>query len=408
MARWWAGIDWSNTMQDVVVIGDDGEVVKHLRVPESPDGAKEILTALRALHPTSHRFSRKHVPIAIEDGGRLLAVELRRRGQPIIVIPPTVSSRYRGRHGAAVSKSDRTDAALLADVIRQNPTRFRSMASNSDLAGAVAMLARAQADAAVQARVRMVQLQSHLARYYPAGAQAWAGMEYTLRRPEARAVLSLAPTPRQAAALTRRKIRDALEDAGRTRLLDAESDRLHQLFRQPQLRQDLLTEEAMGERTRAYLAMLDLACRQAADLADRADQTFSSHPHYEIYRSFPAAGPILAARIFAEIGDDPTRFATARNLRAYAGTAPITWSSGADHKVAHRQVCNRFLKTAVHQWAFGTLRRSPGARALYDARRERGDRFAAALRHVGNRLLSGLHHCTAADEMFREDVMFPS
>ena len=60
----------------------------------------------------------------------------------------------------------------------------------------------------------------------------------------------------------------------------------------------------MGERTGAYLVLLDVACRQAACLAASADQTFSSHPHYQIYRSFPAAGPILAARLFAEIGDD--------------------------------------------------------------------------------------------------------
>lgn len=52
------------------------------------------------------------------------------------------------------------------------------------------------------------------------------------------------------------------------------------------------------------------------------------------------------------------------------------------------------LKRAARQWAFASLTRSPGCRgALYNARRERGDGYAAALRHVSNRLLSSLHHC---------------
>ncbi|MFM9462707.1 transposase [Streptomyces scabiei] len=46
---------------------------------------------------------------------------------------------------------------------------------------------------------------------------------------------------------------------------------------------------------------------------------FSAHPHHQIYRSFPACGPLLAARLCAEIGDTPDRFPTGRHLRAYAG-----------------------------------------------------------------------------------------
>ncbi|WP_157878889.1 transposase [Streptomyces sp. CT34] len=72
----------------------------------------------------------------------------------------------------------------------------------------------------------------------------------------------------------------------------------------------------------------------------------------------------MAPRLFAEIGGDLTRFETSRGLRAYAGTAPLTWASGESRAVTHRTVCNRRLKNAVHQWAFGTLTRSPGCRAL--------------------------------------------
>lgn len=382
-------------------------MVRHLRIPETPAGVDEMLSALRALNPTSHRFSRKQVPVAIEDSGRLIVAELRRRQQPVIHIPPAVASRHRGRTAVATSKSDRTDAALLANIIRRDPGRFRLLPDNSDSAAAVTVLARAQKDAAIRAAEMAVRLQAHLRLYFPAAVQAWAGMEHGLRRGEARAVLALAATPRAAAALSKPRLYDALAAGGRTRLLDDHAARLRDLFGTPQLRHRPLTEEAMGIRTLSLLSELDNACQVNERLEVLALDAFSRHPHSAVYRTFPGLKSVLGARVFAEIGDDPDRFTNARALRSYAGTAPLTWASGDTQVVTHRRVANRRLKVAVHSWAFTSLNRSPGCRALYDRRREHGDRYAAALRHVGGRLLAGLHHCIQTGTVFSETAMFP-
>ncbi|MFK0142528.1 hypothetical protein [Streptomyces murinus] len=94
-------------------------------------------------------------------------------------------------------------------------------------------------------------------------------------------------------------------------------------------------------------------------------------------------------------------------MRAYAGAAPLTWAPGSSSQVSHRRIANKRLKATGHTWAFATLTRSPGCRALYDARREAGDGYAAALRRVFARLLGSLHHCLAHEELYREDLAFP-
>jgi hypothetical protein len=43
--------------------------------------------------------------------------------------------------------------------------------------------------------------------------------------------------------------------------------------------------------------------------------------------------------------------------------------------------------------AFAALTSSTGARALYERRRATGDRNAAAMRHLFNRMLGQFHHC---------------
>src|ERR687895_2507142 len=96
-------------------------------------------------------------------------------------------------------------------------------------------------------------------------------------------------------------------------------------------------------------------------VADR----FEQHPDAVIYRSLPGLGVVLAARVLGEFGDDPDRYADARARKNYAGTAPITRASGKKKIVLARYARNRRLGDALQQWAFCSLRGSPGARAYY-------------------------------------------
>jgi hypothetical protein len=111
------------------------------------------------------------------------------------------------------------------------------------------------------------------------------------------------------------------------------------------------------------------------------------------YASQPGLGVILGARVLAEFGDDPHRYADARARRNYAGTSPITRVSGTKKIVIARYAKNDRLADALQQWAFGSIRGSSGARAYYDAMRARKIGHQAALRQLANRHVGILHGC---------------
>jgi hypothetical protein len=317
-------------------------------------------------------------------------------------------ARYRDRHSVAGRKSDHGDAVVLANILRTDAHAHRPLPADSELAQAIAVLARAQQDAVWARTAAHNKLRSHLREYYPGFLAAFNGTRDGIMRPEARAILAAAPDPAAAAALTLTQLKALLKRAGRHRGIDAGAARLRQAFRAPQMRQLPLVEQAMGRQALALLGQLDAACAAADDLEQATIESFNQHPDAEIITSFPGLGPLTGARVLAETGDDRSRFADAKGLKAYAGAAPITRASGKTTAVLHRRVKNQRLAAAGYLWAFSALTASPGARAHYDRRKADGDRHAAAQRNLFGRLLGCLHHCLATGQHYNETTAFPT
>jgi hypothetical protein len=139
----------------------------------------------------------------------------------------------------------------------------------------------------------------------------------------------------------------------------------------------------------------------------RSDLLVGQHPDAEIIGSQPGLGAILGARVLAEFGDDPHRYADARSRKNYAGTSPITRASGKKKAVLARCIHNDRLIDALTRQAFTALTTSPGARAYYDQLRGRGVGHYAALRQLANRLVGILHGCLKTRTLYDEATAWP-
>jgi transposase len=398
------GIDWAEDHHDIALVNRDGKLLARCRISDDAAGLAELL-ALLAEHGDSPDDP---VPVAIETPRGLLVACLRAAGRPVYPVNPMAVARYRDRHSVSGKKSDHGDSAVLAHVLRTDIGMHRPLPADSELAQAIAVLARAQQDAVWDRTQAHNRLRSHLREYYPGFLAAFAPLKGGIMRPEARAVLAAAPTPADGSALTLAQLRALLRKAGRSRGIDTEAARLRDAFRAPQMRQLPLVEQAMGRQALALPGQLDAACTSAEDLEQAATETFNLHPDAGIITSFPGLGAIAGARVLAEIGDDRSRFQHAKGLKAYAGAAPVTRASGKTRSVTHRKIKNNRLASAGYTWAFSALTASPGARAHYDRRRDAGDRHAAAQRNLFARLLGCLHHCLLTGQHYDEATAFPA
>ncbi|HEY2957962.1 MAG TPA: IS110 family transposase [Actinomycetota bacterium] len=379
------GLDWAEEHHDVVVMDELGGVAAKRRVAEG-------LAGLAVLHEllAAQVDDPAEVVIGTETDRGLFVGALVAAGYRVYAVNPLAASRYRDRHAVSGAKSDPGDAKVLADLVRTDRHNHRPVAGDSDLAEAVKVLARTH-QGLVWARQRQVnRLRSLLREFYPGALAAFGG---DLGGRDALAVLAVAPTPTLGRRLPRATLSAVLRRAGRQRGAATRAAALQAALRAPQLQAPEVVAEASGAAVKALVGVIAALDAQLEELTGRLEDRFGQHPDAEFVRSLPGLGLVLGARVVAEFGDDPTRYADPKARKSYAGTAPVTRASGKRRVVLARLARNRRLADACYQWAFSALTASPGARRYYDRCRAAGKTHQQALRALANRLVGILHGC---------------
>jgi len=384
MTRVFVGHDWAEAHHDVFVEDERGARLGRARLPEGVEG----IAGFHAL-VAGHVEDPSEVTVATETDRGLFVGALVASGYTVLAVNPMSTSRYRERHTTSGAKSDPGDAWVLAELARTDGHNYRPIAGDSDLAEAVKVLARAHQGLIWTRQRQTNQLRSTLREFYPAALAAFDDLDSS----DALAVLAIAPTPELGRRLSVSKIASALRRGGRQRRIDQQAAEIQAALRTEQLAAPPLVAEAMGVTVTALVGVIAELNAQAGRLEEELGQGFEQHPDAEVIRSLPGLGMILGARVLAEFGDDPNRYANAKSRKNYAGTSPITRASGTRRVVLARYARNRRLADACYLWAFSALTKSPGARGFYDAHRAAGDTHHRALRALANRLVGILHGC---------------
>jgi Transposase/Transposase IS116/IS110/IS902 family len=396
------GIDWAEAHHDVAIVDEQGAIICAERIGHDAAGLARLLELL-ALHDPAP----ESLEVAIETSRGLLVAGLRAAGRTVFAINPLAVSRYRDRYRSSRAKSDAFDAMVLANILRTDRDTHRPLPADSVQVRALQVLARAQQDAIWDKLTLTNRIRSLLKMFFPAAVLAFErGGRHQLESPACRTILTAAPTPHQAAALTERRLATLLRKAGRQRGIDAEAARLREFLQAEHMHQPEEIEQAMGLQLRGLLGQLDAVCTLLTELEAQIDRAFAAHSDAPILSSFPGLGVALGARLLAEIGDDHTRFADARALKAFAGAAPVTRASGRTRFVHARRAKNDRIAATGYVWALAAIRHDPHWESRYRLRREAGDRHVTALRKLFNCMLGKLHHCLTTGQTYNPDEVF--
>lgn len=365
--RTYVGIDWGGSTHAVCVLNEQALSVAAFQISHDAQGLQELVRRLQHVGD--------ELRIAIERPTGLLIDTLMQAGFQIVPIHPNMAKACRMRYRAAGGKCDRGDAYLLADLLRTDGHRLRTLSPEGDEIRALQSLVRTREDL-IGSRVALAnQLRALLESFWPGAATIFTEID----SPIALAFLDRYPSPHSAARLGEKRLASFLA-------AHAYSGRrpvpllLQRLRAAAQGSVGELEADAKAEAVRVLVRTLTTLVGQLSALSSRIEHELAQLPDGQLLMSFPRTGRINAAQILAELGSVRERFATEAQLAAEAGVAPVTQQSGKSRAVTFRWACNRRLRTALTTWADNSRHQSAWAKAIYTRARARGARHPHAIR----------------------------
>jgi transposase len=379
---YFVGLDWATREHAVCAVDECGTVVTRFTATHGAGGLTDLVARLTKLAPPGE------LRVAIERPSGILVDTLVESGFAVVPIHPNAVKASRARYSAAQAKTDLGDAYLLADVLRTDGHRFRTLTPLSDETKALRGLSRLRDDLVGQRVALANQLRGLLDEFWPGGAAVFADVD----SPIALDFLDRYSTPQAAGSLGEKRMAAFMAQHAYCGRRSAR-ELLERLRAAPRSVAGKLEAEAKGECVRALVAVLRPLVAQIAGLTAAVELAVEAHPDAKVVTPLFRSGRVCAAQLLAELGDDRGRFVSADHLAAESGVAPVTRESGKHRAVTFRWACNMRLRTALTTLADSTRHTSPWARAIYQRARDRGCDHAHAIRILARAWCRVLWHC---------------
>jgi transposase len=366
---YFVGLDWATREHAVCVVDERGAVITRFTAAHTASGMTDLVARLTKLAPATE------LRIAIERPTGLVVDTLVEQQFAVVPIHPNAVKAARPRYSAAQGKTDLGDAYLLADLLRTDGHRFRTLAPLSDETKGLRGLVRVRDDLVGLRVATANQLRCLLEQFWPGAMEIFADVD----SPIALEFVDRYPTPQSASALGEKRMAAFM---ARHAYCGRRSARelLERLRAAPPSVAGDLEAEAKGECVRAFVAVLRPLVAQIATITAAVEHAVDAHPDGKIVTPLFRSGRVCAAQILAEIGDDRGRFVSGDHLAAEGGAAPVTRESGKHRAVSFRWACNMHLRTALTTLADTTRHTNPWARAIYQRARDRGHEHPHAIR----------------------------
>ncbi|MBY6413896.1 IS110 family transposase [Rhodococcus sp. BP-252] len=269
------------------------------------------------------------------------------------------------------SKTDKKDAAIIADAARTLPHAIRTLKITDTQVAELSILSGFDDDLAMQITATSNRLHGLLTQIHPALERA---IGRHIAHPAVLDLLAPYPTPDRIRRLGHSRLATRLSrNAPRmgTRLADEITTALAE-------QNVVIVGTSAAETVIPKLAeQLSALQRQRSEVATEVEALVQAHPLHPVLTSMPGVGIRTEARIITETSGK--QFATAGHLAAYAGLAPVTRRSGSSIRGEHRsRRGNKKLKRVLYLSAFAALQ-DPLSREYYERKRAQGKSYNQAL-----------------------------
>ena len=373
----YVGIDWSEAKHDVCILNQAGAILKEFVIAHTAAGHQRLSQEIES-------FGKKpeQCLVGLETSSNLLIDFLEPKPYQAYVIAPNIVASSRGRFSSSGRRNDRSDAHLLADLLRTDAHRFTPWQADGALVNQIRTNLRL-IDALTQSITRYSnRLRAALLRAYPVAVGLFSDLTTQI------ALQFLIAYPAQTAV-------------SHLSFLDFQTFCRHHRYSHPHMimqryahlqrevtQPTTATIQAYQESIAVLATLLLSFVQQKRQAIRRVQNRFATHPVHHIFASLPGAGELLAPKLLVMFGDQRERFPVPAAIQALAGTCPITVQSGKKRSIRFRRACHHEYRHTAQLFAVSSVQQSSWANTYFSKAIKRGLSESHAYRCLANRWLA--------------------
>ena len=374
------GCDWARDKHDLCIMDEHGAPLLQVAILHSAEGLDELARTIAEIEPEPAQV---HLGIELHDGALLSC--LLDQGYTVYGINPKSSDRARDRYRPSGSKDDKSDAFILADIVRTDAGSLRPMRPGSPATQELRAWVRLRARHVQDKTAHCQRLRTILAEWCP-GLSALCG---DFNRQWQRDLISQFPLHEDLCPVHGNRL-NAFAKAHRLRARTVkriQAAKSQEPLGIPASRLDVLRAEI-----RYLVEAIQHLVKAIAEIEATLETLIASHPDAVVFTSLPVRGTATVATLLSAFGQDKEHAPGWRELAARWGAAPVTVQSGRARHVKRRRACDHVINQALIFFAFKTAF-TPGCWAAdyYEAKRDRGVHHYTALRCLAQRWIKILY-----------------
>lgn len=387
-SRHWVGVDWGEYRHAVSVVNDERGVVTRFVVDATPEGLNTLAKRLEDVGSIAG--------IAIEASPSLLVAFLMSKGFALYPVNPKLSKNWREGNSVAGVKSDERDGYVLAVELARRHESLRTLKPCAAVVAELAGLCETVRSLVNERTALLQRLKAVLRQYYPAALVFFGDWS----SPVAWRFLKRFPRPESLAHVRKETL---------CRFLKANQVGLSPRWLERIERAGAATDWPVSPNSFALETMTLALVAQLQALQphiDRCDRLIAARcetlPQARLLNSLPGAGerlaPALTAITLLAADEEDSYWA----MRCLSGVAPVQDESGKRKHTRMRRRCNKHWRNVLHLYARMSIQSCRWARAFYDLCRERGDKYATALRKLADKWVK-IIHCMLEENQTYDD-----
>ncbi|WP_304942321.1 IS110 family transposase [Vallitalea guaymasensis] len=371
------GIDVAKSKHDCCIIDGGGVVhTDSLSINNSKEGFDTLYSTILSILDSDDL---SNIKIGLESTGHYstnITHYLHSKGFHVHIMNPLATNLFRKAHTLRKTKTDKTDAKVIATMLFTDESK-----SYSPLSYQIQEL-----KSLTRHRYRMIGYRSKLklsvTRLIDIIFPELPSFVWSIHQVSSYTLLLQLPTPSAISSCHLTKLTNLISKASRGQYGKEKAIALKEL-----------ATNSIGSSNRSIAFELQQTIRliqsvqQEIDALDRQIQLVVDELDTPLI-TIPGIGYTLAAIILAEIGDIH-RFSTPSKLLAFAGMEPSTYQSG-NYKASKTPMVKRgstYLRWAVMQASRLVAMRDTTFKAYMAKKRSEGKHFCVAQSHVGKKLI---------------------